>query len=278
MVQSSGSGSVGGAKGAGGGPAAARPVVAVASPVVGEHLSINSHRALAKSAAEVTQRVNADPEFSVMLLINPVLALEQYGIAFSPAIRDHILHTLRHPEKLTARRDALDASLRERLSEAPKANDGTWLATLVFGRLKLSPLDIGDAKPAYVPSWGADRLKTLSLQRPKGGVRYPGKRRIGVAASVGVKPPRQAVRRLDLDAPTPKLPHAGAAPAELSLEQLWFYKDQDPLVRDVLEYGILQARSLVFHTPDSFRKIADGTKSNPFRRWIGAVAFRKPPG
>jgi hypothetical protein len=146
---------------------------------------------------------------------------------------------------------------------------------MLFERLKLKPIERGTTEPTYKPILKAEMLKALRLMRPKGRRRYPKERRLKVHASVGNTPGREASRRLDLAAEVPKLPTAHRVPEKISLATLWFYKDMNPLVRDVLEYGVLQGRGFPFHSPDSFRQIAEGKKANPFRTWIRAVRFKE---
>ena len=240
-----------------------------------ERLSITSHRDLVGLHRKVAERVAADPEFSVMFLINPVLALERYGVTLSAKLKDHVLHTLQHPGALRVRRDELEARLRESLGEAPKPEDEAWLARVLFEYLKLRPVEIGDAEPAYKPPLNAEMIKALAEKRPRSVTRYKRERLIKLRAHVGMVPWREASRRLDLDARAPELPRANKAPKTIPLVNLWFYKNENPLVRDLLEYGLLQSRGFPFHSSDSFRQIAEGKKANVFRVWIRAVKFKR---
>jgi hypothetical protein len=245
------------------------------TPAKHERLVVDTHRKIVGSFRAIAQRVNADPDFSVMFLINPVMALERFGVDLSPDLRRHVMHTLQHPASLRTRRDALEEKLREALEEAPKPDDEAWLAALLFQRLKLRPLEIGDREPVYKPLPNADILKTLARKRPEGTKRYPGRRLLKVRSVVAVAPQRQAFRRLDLDALAPRIAPATDAPATIPLVDLWFYKDENPLVRDVLEYGVLQSRGFPFHSSDGFRQIAEGKKANAFRAWIRTVRFKE---
>jgi hypothetical protein len=256
-------------------PAEVKATQALRPPEARERLAIQSHRNLVGSSRAIAERVNADPEFSVMFLINPVLALERYGVELSAEIKRHILHTLQHPAALRTRRDELEAKLREELGEAPKTDDEAWLARLLFERLRLQPLEIGAAKPVYMPPLNAEILKQLALERPNGKKRYPGPRLIKVRSFVSTSPARDAMRRLDLYAKPPQLPTAATAPATIRLVDVWFYKEANPLVRDVLEYGLLQKRGFPFHSPDSFRQIAEGRKTNAFRIWVRALRLKE---
>ena len=132
--------------------------------------------------------------------------------------------------------------------------------------------------PVYRPPLGqeesAEAARACGRRRPS-AIRSRGCWRR--AASVASVPWQESLRRIDLDAPAPTLPPAKARPSEVPLEDLWFYKDQDALVRDALELGVIQRRAFPVHSPDSFRKILEGEKSNAFRAWIKSVRF-KPRG
>jgi hypothetical protein len=255
------------ASGPGGSPP--RPVAAIPR----DPIAIRDHRALATAQAAIAERINADPDFSVMLLINPVMALDEMGVKLSPQIRSHILHALQHPTALRTRRDELEQKLTSALGEAPRPNDEEWTAHFLFVTRKIKPLAIGDAKPLFKAPLNADIIRNVDKLRPPATKRYPQPRLIAVKSSTGTRPWQEAVRRLDLDAPVPALPPADRAPDKVPLEDLWFYKDLDPVVHDVLELGIVQRSSFPFLSPDRFRKILDGTEQNAFRSWIRAVRF-----
>ncbi|MCP4936237.1 MAG: hypothetical protein GY927_19045, partial [bacterium] len=59
-------------------------------------LEINSHRKLVSNYGAIVQRINEQPELSVLLLINPVLALKELNIKVSKPISNHILHAMQH--------------------------------------------------------------------------------------------------------------------------------------------------------------------------------------
>jgi hypothetical protein len=254
----------------------ARPVEAMAppvKPVAFEPLAISSHRALAGRQKEIAERVAAAPDLGVMLLINPVLAFERLGVKLSPEIAHHILHAIQHPAALRTRRDELEAKLKEALGEPAQPTVATWNRHLLFDLRKLAPLAIGDNVPVYRPPLGQEESAKLHALRPAPTQRYPQPRLLSSRNRVASVPWKESLRRIDLDAPAPKLPPAKEPPAEVPLEDLWFYKDQDALVRDALELGVIQRRAFPVHSPDSFRKIHEGEKSNAFRSWIKSVRF-----
>jgi hypothetical protein len=143
---------------------------------------------------------------------------------------------------------------------------------------KLAPLAIGDRVPAYLPPLGQQESAKLHSLRPPGTKRYPQPRLLPPRNRVSSVPWKESLRRIDLNAPAPKLPQADRTPDSVPLEDLWFYKDLDPIVRDALELGVIQRRAFPVHSPDSFRKILEGKKKNAFRLWITSVRFRAAAG
>lgn len=251
--------------------------VAPVQPASFERIEIRSHRALAVRQGEIAARVNASPDLALMLLINPVLAFERMGVKLSPEIAHHVLHAIQHPAALRTRRDELEARLTEALGEPPQPTDPAWNRHLLFDLRRLAPLVIGDAVPAYLPPLGEQESAKLHALRPAGTKRYPQARRLGPRNRVGSVPWKESLRRIDLDAPAPTLPRAKKPPESVPLEDLWFYKDMDPVVRDALELGVIQRRAFPVHTPDSFRQILEGTKSSAFRVWITSIRFKSDP-
>lgn len=236
-------------------------------------LRIDSHRALAARQNVLAERVRANPELSVMLLINPVLAFRELGVELSPEMASHVLHAIQHPPGLRSRRDELEQSLKKALGEPALPTDPAWNARLLFLLRKLKPLAIDATKPAYTPPLGQVEAQKLNDLRPKGGMRYPKPRLLAPMARVGSVPWKESLRRLDLKAPAPTLPAADVAPDTVPLEDLWFYKDLDPVVHDALELGVIQRRAFPIHSPDSFRKVMSGEKPNAFRKWVKSVRF-----
>ncbi|MBA3811768.1 MAG: hypothetical protein H0X27_09055 [Caulobacteraceae bacterium] len=209
-----------------------------------------------------------------MFAINPVLALERYGVKLTPALRDHVLRTLKNPGSAGTRRQALEASLTQAFGEAPRPENPAWLANALFKVLKLTPLDRRGYEPAYAPPLNAAILARLEPLRPKPRRKYPLLRPGAVKSSVGLTSWREKARLLDLAAPAPDLPRARQAPRTLGLEEAWFYKDRDPVAHDLVELGAIQRTGFFFHSPDSFRRIAAGEASNVFRTWIREVRFK----
>jgi hypothetical protein len=264
-------------------PRPARPGDAAPPPVpprratdgaAAEPISIESHRALLGKQRELIARLNADPERSVLFLLNPVLAFQEIGVTLSRDVAHHVLHRLQHPVALRERRDALEAALTERLGEPPRPTDPAWVSRLLFETLKLEPHDTAGQSPVYQPPLNASFIAALQTIRPAQTQRYTARpRRLLRRAKLSVAPWSPTVRRMDLAAPVPDLPRIGRAPDAVSLEELWFYKDRDEVARQALELGILQRQSFPFQTPDAFRRIRDGEKRNAFRAWIRSVRF-----
>ncbi len=243
-------------------------------------IKVESERELLLMARDLKARVADDPEFSVLLLANPVLALKAYGIELSPAMADHVLRSLRHPPQLRSRRAELEASLEKTLGEVPRPTDPAWLAKLVFQTRKLAPRDLKGLSPAYGPEIFDKAIARLNEARPAPTSRYPGVRRLQVTQRLAVAPTKPALRRLDLGAPVPASKPANDLPKTLSLEEAWFYKG-DPVVADAVELGQIVRRAIPFRTPDEFRKLQSGELVDVFRAFVRKVGVkdtkRAPP-
>ncbi|WP_225031049.1 hypothetical protein [Paraburkholderia sp. XV] len=239
-------------------------------------LEIDSHRSLANAQAEIAKRINANSGWGAMLMINPVLAFKDLGVNVSARMADHILRSIQYRAPLRARRAALENSLAQTLGETPRPNDRKWLANVLFKRLELPPLACGEHEPVYLPTLADAAIRTAASLRPATPPRprYPEARRFAARNRVAVTPWHATVRYLDLDAPLPALHEASSAPHEVAVEQLYFYKDSHPTVRDLLELVMLQHQGFAFQKPDAYRKIRDGVKHNAFRAWITGVQFK----
>ena len=164
----------------------------------------------------------------------------------------------------------------EQLGEAPKPVDEKWMANLVFKTRSLKPRVIRQREPAYKPALNADSIARLQAARPKGAKRYERSGRLKVKFTLKVAERANAIRRMDLDADVPDLSVATRAPAKLSLEKAWFYKD-DPVVRDAVELGQIMRRAFPFKTPAQFRALAKGESADAFRKFIGGVTLKEVP-
>lgn len=255
-----------------------RRLAPLKTPKAFEAFEVKDHRGVAVAFRKIAERIAEDPGFGVMMAVNPVLAMEHYGIKLSPQMQDHVLRTIRHPARVRTRREALEAKLTEALGTPPRVEDPAWLADVLFDRLGLAPRQVGDAQPVYRPPMNAEVMNRIRPLRPPGAPRYPGPRRLKVRARLGMKPWKEAVRRLDLNATPPDLPAAPDRPAEVTLEAAWFYKDGHELARDLVELGQIQRMAFPIRTPDAFRKIAAGERASAVRSWITAIRFKDPGG
>jgi hypothetical protein len=252
-------------------------------------ISITTHRALIGKQREIFKRLNANPDLGYLFFINPVLAFKEAGVELSGEIAHHVLHTLQHSPDVRRRRDQLEAHLKEVLGDAPQPNNPRWVSVLLFERLKLRPLAIQGHEPTYlspIDPAAIERLQALRPQRQRTrptNQDYPAeeteeqeqRQQAGTSSTgvVRIAEWRPTARRLDLDAPLPQLRPAMKAPAQVSLEELYFYRDSHPLVRDLLELGVIQRNALPFHAAGTYRKIKTGERRNAFRTWITSVRF-----
>lgn len=78
-----------------------------------EPITISVERDLRKNIRTINQRFNDNPDIAKLIVVNPILALEDIGIKLSPDVKAHIMERLHFPPKLRARRDELESELTE---------------------------------------------------------------------------------------------------------------------------------------------------------------------
>jgi hypothetical protein len=247
-------------------------------PATYQPIQIERHRQLVGNQREIFQRINANPELSKFFLINPVMALKELGVTLSPEMTHHVLSATRHPPGFSKRRSELEDRLKKATGEEPQPNNPEWVSEFLFKGLELEPLDTSNQEPKYLEPLNAQIVKNLQARRPtlrKATLSRRGRPLSGTV--LGVATWRPATRRFDLKAELPKLNTLRTAPAQVGLEELYFYKDSHPLARDLLELGIIQRRGFPIQSADSFRKIKQGTKRNAFYTWIKQVRFSEKP-
>jgi hypothetical protein len=238
-------------------------------------LRIDEQRGLIEHRKAIAARLQAHPGAIRMLIINPVMAFKDAGIELSPAVANHVLHAIQYPPEVRAERTRLESELKATLGKTAEPTDPTWLAVTVFGQLGVTPLDIGDAQPAYRSSFTAEELAALgSLLPTRGVVTLPAPDPTPVisgVAPVAMSFEPKTVQLLDLDAPVPAFPPAASAPSELSLTDLWFYKDAASVLRPLLSLGIIISSGVAIYSSSQYRKIRDGEAQSELLMWINAV-------
>ena len=107
-------------------------------------ITINVERDLRKNMRTISQRLNANPELAKLVLINPILVLEDLDVQLSNEVKNHVMESLRFPPALVKRRDALGSELKKDLAALNIHHELTFTnkqrAELVFRKLKISPL------------------------------------------------------------------------------------------------------------------------------------------
>lgn len=202
-----------------------------------------------------------------MLFANASLAFKDAGVDLSPAISNHLLHTVRQSKSATTQRERLTEQLQKALGEKPRPSDPGWLATTVFTKLKVKALDTAGHEPTYEPSIPEvvqERLRKhlAPASRPRLPARTSGQ---------PAAPP--VLFRLDLDAPVPQLDPAKKTPKALPLPQLWFYLGAHDLVRPLLELGILEVSVMATLTREQYEQVRAGRKTGGFLDWVNTVSF-----
>jgi len=237
-------------------------------------MPIKNHRELVVYQREILQRLNAAPDIAALLLLNPVLALKEVGIQPSRSVAHHVLHTLQHPAALRQRREEIRQTLQKKLGENPQPNDPCWVRKFLFEILKLQPLNTQGLTPKYVEPLPLNGMEKLQALRPKQKTdRYPTVHSRGSSTVLAIAPFPTTARRMDLQADLPPLGPACDVPEQVTLEELYFYKDSHPWVQQVLELGILQRRAFPIQSSSSFRQIKRGERTNALHQWIASIRF-----
>ncbi|HBI22417.1 MAG TPA: hypothetical protein DDY37_07550 [Legionella sp.] len=113
-------------------------------PSMEDPLIIEAERDLRKNMRAINQRLNANPKLARLVLINPILVLEDLGVQVNKEVKNHIMNTLRFPPSLVKRRDAIAQELKNDFASnnlnyvLPLTNQQR--AQLVFHSLKIPRL------------------------------------------------------------------------------------------------------------------------------------------
>lgn len=91
-------------------------------------LVIETERDLRANIRQICRRLDANPQVSRLLFINPLLVLEDVGVQMSPAVREHIMQALRFPPKRRERIARLEAELAALAAPPPETGDAAQAA------------------------------------------------------------------------------------------------------------------------------------------------------
>ncbi len=112
-------------------------------PVDSETLVVTTHDDLRRNIRNINRRFMEHPDIGRMLIVNPILALEDLGVQLSDEIKQHIMNSLRFPKSLQERRRKLETELHEEMARLGKPYtlplNATQRADLLFGALHLAP-------------------------------------------------------------------------------------------------------------------------------------------
>lgn len=239
-------------------------------------LTITTERGLTRYRKQIAARLQADPAAMSLLVINPVMALREVGVHLSPKVANHVLHAIAYPPAIREQRTRLIDELRAELGGVPHPNNKEWLARTVFDQLRATPLVVGTHQPVYKSSVDSDAVLAIQALLPTRGVTVDGKPQdpehpIYAPPDLPLACQPHTLSQLDMDAPVPDLPAAAKPPRELTLSELWFYKDSLPLARPLLQLAIVENSGVYIHGPDNFRLIRDGKLPNDLVSWISGV-------
>lgn len=119
-------------------------------PSAFEPVAITTHDDLRKNIRNINKRFNDNPEVARLLIVNPILALEDIGVQLSDEIKQHIMDSLRFPRGLKERKRKLEMELTGEISRLGVSYklplNAEQKADLLFNVLKLTPqpADAGD--------------------------------------------------------------------------------------------------------------------------------------
>ena len=127
---------------------------------------IGVERDLKKNMRSINKLLNDNPDLACLVLINPILVLEDLGVQISAPVKQHIITSLRFPAKLVALRDQFAKEVHDEFSRLHIRDKlpltSLQRAKLVFETLKIKPL------PAQLNKTKLDtnQLKLYSDQHP----------------------------------------------------------------------------------------------------------------
>ena len=105
---------------------------------------IEVERDLKKNMRSINKLLNDNPDIARLVLINPILVLEDLGVQISPTVKQLIINSLRFPAKLVARRDLIakevEADFAQLNIHKKLPLTSTQRAHLVFDTLKIPVL------------------------------------------------------------------------------------------------------------------------------------------
>lgn len=259
-----------------------RPQATADCPLPGEGVELATPAQLLTAGRDIQAALNAHPELTPLLFLNPALVLQDLGFSLTDDARKHVLETLAQGSAISDGMEALEQELRAELGEQAEGlrfSSASHAARIVFELLQLPPLQTEGARVPYRQGPGSARFQTLreSAGRPRRKLRKLSARPVH-GSKIGFPHYRAEVRYLDLEAELPELPEASEAPAELPPETLLFYRDAHPVIFKLLQYQVLHHSRLAFATGDTYRKVRDGEQGSVWRSWIRRVHYRPEEG
>lgn len=126
-------------------------------------IEVKDHDQLVARLEEILARIDSDPELGRLLVINPILVLEDVGVTLSEQLRDHVQRTLGFPKGRVKRLYETRKRMKElfgaaglTVPEAPKER-----ADLVFDALKIAPRN--DERPRAL---SVDEMRPYRKESP----------------------------------------------------------------------------------------------------------------
>lgn len=126
-----------------------------------EVVPIETERDLRKNIRKISTRFNENPELARLVLVNPILALEDVGVELSAEVKRHVMDSLRFPPRLRERLSKLEGELKGELKKWGECDElpltSERRASLLFKVLKVVPLK-PDSKQTQVLKTSRTRI------------------------------------------------------------------------------------------------------------------------
>lgn len=233
-----------------------------------DRTTIKSHADFRRLLPRLIAQQDKRPELAIAALANPLLALEELGYAFAPAIRPHMERLARFGEERTAEYDAVEKRIASKLGADVDLTDHAALAKAVIAKL---PKALLEETPFATPA------ETSYAAKPAQGARKSGvNARAGSAKAAGsTQPP--TVRDL-LAAELPEPPQRRFRTLRRSEDPLAPLAGRNALIDDMLALREIEGSRARLADRDTFRKILEGELRTPITRVRFKPAAVPPDG
>lgn len=149
-----------------------------------EPVIISSQADMKKNIGQIAKRLNSNPEVSLLVLVNPVLALKELNIQLSGRMAKHVKNQLQYGSTILAQKKSIEEEINRLAGKKINPHSAKQLSGTLFGDLGLSTEGVLETRYGYSTTdsvlsqlSGSHPIvdKILELRRiRKGGVRFSG--------------------------------------------------------------------------------------------------------